>query len=730
MKKRLTYFLMALGLFAAAACNRDNLMTMAVPAPEDSKEIHFLNTSLTKEFPKDAKETYIDVVVVRNDNQGERKIVLQLGGKDAGIFSLKDTLVIEDGAYSASVRVAVDMGRVIAGTSATASLYIIGRDVYLGEDTTYITQYSDKLTMTVSEKLEWEPLMRTTSTGEQVQQTASYNYAQFYEGTDSGLKVEKAIGVDGIFRLLDWAGGVPLVFKRNPDNTCVVPAQKIGYEDVMIADLAVYLADDSFYDSYPCTFDGDATYTFNVIYYTQEGFYGYGEETLVLDKEKDTTPVVTITEDELGTIKLTPNEFCDHFVAGVAMGDISKDPKAQEQLISAIPTGSAGYVGLQTFSNETEYKADFKEGVSTVFVLAYDSENIPVSKLAMHKVINDPDGKHKPSVTVTLNPLEEDPYSTFKWNIKTTNALEIKYFIYSKDFLDYLIENGVYTEQDIFDKFANTLSSEYTLQANSEEGLELFLIGREEGKTYKMMIAVSNDYGQTVYKNIECRAKSHADNFDQTKTIDDFTGMFICNATSYPSSSGNPVETSFRVDVIRESGNKLVMTGFCQEIDYSPSVVGFYDNDKHCVRISGQSLGRYDDYYMVSFGFAGDLYSAVWSPDASIEIGFNENGNLYMREGGEGKYGLDRYGFLLFNSDGSYARYTVGGVMYGGLQMQKLSVTKGAGAIRPSRPVLHEGVPVIMDTHSHGCFLPQAFDEESVKKAGFVEISEKRPARL
>lgn len=713
MKNRLIYILLSLSLLAAAGCGKDNLMPMAKPAPEDSKEIHFLNTTLTKEFPKKAADTHLDVVVARNDNSGERKIVLQLGGRDASIFSLQDTVIIADGAYSATVRVDVDMSRVIAGSSATASLYIIGRDVYLGDETTYITQYSDKLTMTVSERLEWEPLMRTTSTGEEVQQTATYNYAQFYEGADTGLKMEKAVGVDGIFRILDWAGGVPLIFKRNADNSCIVPSQSIGYEDVMIADLAVYLADDSFYATYPCTFDGDRTYTFNVIYYTSDGFYGYGEETLVLDKEEDTTPVVDISATDAGAITLTPNSYCDHYVAGVASGDIASDRKAQEMLMSAIPTGKAGYAELQHFSSETVFEADFKEGVSTVFVLAYDSEGIPAPRLNMYKVVNDPDGKHTPSVTMTLEPSEDDPYSVFEWNVKTSNALTVKYFIYSKDFLDYLIENGVYTEQDIMDNFASLMSADYTRQANSEEGLKLFLVNREEGKTYRMMVAVTNDYGQTVVKNIECRAHSHADEFDLTKTIDDFTGMFICNATSHPT-SGDPSEISFRVDVIREAGNRLVMTGFCQEIDYCPSVVGYYDEEKHCVRISGQSLGRYDDY-MVSFGFAGDLYTAVWSHDASIEIGFNANGNLYMREGGEGKYSLDRYGFLLFNPDGSYARYTIGGVMYGGLQMQKLALTRGAGAISPVKPVLHMGAPSVMDMQSRGCFLPAVMDEASAR---------------
>lgn len=702
-------------LLVASSCDKDNLRETATPAPEDGKEIHFLNTTLAKEFPRNADDTHIDVVLARNDNSGERTVVLQLSGPNASIFSLKDTVVIADGAYSATVRVDVNMKTVVAGASASASLYIVARDVYLGDETTYITQFSDKLTMTVSEKLEWEPLMRRTSSGEEIQQTATYHYAQFYEGSDSGLKMEKAKGVDGIFRVLDWAGGVPLIFKRNPDNRCVVPSQKIGYENVMIADLAVYLSDDSFYDSYPCTFDGDVTYTFNVIYYTSEGFYGYGEETLVLDKEEDTTPAVAISEAEDGSVNMVPNKYCHHYVVGAAAGDITLDAKAQEKIISAIPSGSAGYVDLQTMTGENVFSADFKEGVSTVFVLAYASDGSHAPKLDMFKIVNDPGGKHAPSASMTMAPSENEPYDTFEWNIKTTNALTIKYFIYSKDFLDYLIDNGYYTEEYVMDNFAATLSAEYTAQANSEEGLRLFLYNRDEGKSYKMIVAVTNDYGQTIYERVVARTRSHADEFDVTRTIDDFTGVFICNATSYPSSSGDPKATSFRVDVIREAGNKLVLTGFCQEIDYCPSVVGYYDEEKHCVRISGQNLGFYDENYRVFFGFSGDLYSAVWSPDASVEIGFNANGNIYMRESGDGKYGLDRYGFLLFTPDGSYARYTVGGVMYGALQMQKLSLTKGIGAQRPMTLTFHPGAMSPMSASGSAHFLPLSMNPRDIR---------------
>ena len=211
-------------------------------------------------------------------------------------FSVRDTVVIPDGQYSVEVPVTVNMNAVVLGSSVTASLCIIGRDAELGDDPAYITQYSDFLDLTASFTLEWEPYMRTTESGEQVQQTATYYYSQFYEGYQRGMLVERAKGTTNIFRLLDWGAGVNFFFKVNSDNSVVVPGQSIGYyysgsdEYVYVSDIAQYLGDEAYYDRFPCTFDGKQTFTLNLVYYVTDGMFGYGPEKIVFAGDHDNDP--------------------------------------------------------------------------------------------------------------------------------------------------------------------------------------------------------------------------------------------------------------------------------------------------------------------------------------------------------------------------------------------------------------------------------------------------------
>lgn len=137
------------------------------------------------------------------------------------------------------------------------------------------------MTLSATYELEWETLYRTTGEGEEIPQLATYHYNGYYSGRDSGLEVEKAVGAN-IFRLKDWASGVTFKFVLHDDNTCTVPAQSIGYynsnynEYVYVADMAVYTGNDSAYASYPCTFDGESTFSFYLIYYVSSGYFARG----------------------------------------------------------------------------------------------------------------------------------------------------------------------------------------------------------------------------------------------------------------------------------------------------------------------------------------------------------------------------------------------------------------------------------------------------------------------
>ena len=115
-----------------------------------------------------------------------------------------------------------------------------------------------------------------------------------------------------IFRLKDWASGVTFKFVLHDDNTCTVPAQSIGYynsnynEYVYVADMAVYTGNDSAYASYPCTFDGESTFSFYLIYYVSSGYFAQGTEKLVFDTDIDTTPVVEIAFEGIETTSTRP----------------------------------------------------------------------------------------------------------------------------------------------------------------------------------------------------------------------------------------------------------------------------------------------------------------------------------------------------------------------------------------------------------------------------------------
>ena len=140
--KRYSYIFLSLAaaLFAASSCSQDQLGVTATSNASDSREIHFLQTSLSKEFSQDTKEGTIAVTLGRSGNKGTYRVLLEKSGKDAALFSIKDTVVIPDGQYSVDVPLKVDMSSVILGSSVDVSLAIVGRDAVLGDDSAYIAQ--------------------------------------------------------------------------------------------------------------------------------------------------------------------------------------------------------------------------------------------------------------------------------------------------------------------------------------------------------------------------------------------------------------------------------------------------------------------------------------------------------------------------------------------------------------------------------------------------------------
>lgn len=656
-------------LLSFNACDQEHIGVIADANSSDDKEIHFVQSSLTKEFAQDVKEGEFVVTVARSGNIGTYRVLLQKSGKDAYLFSLRDTVVIPDGKYSVDVPVTVDMSRVVLGSSVSASLYIIGRDAELGEDSAYIGQYSDFLDLTASFILEWEPYMRTTESGEEVQQTATYYYSQFYEGYQRDMKVERAKGTTNIFRLLDWGAGVNFFFKVNKDNSVVVPGQSVGYyysesnEYVYVSDIAQYVGDDSVYSSFPCTFDGKQTFTLNLVYYVSDGMFGYGPEKIVFSGDHDNDPAVEVTYEGDGKFSFEFNSFAVSCKALVIEKDITEDEVELDRIYKQICLGQREDV--RAFSDASQSWTPSAPS-NTLIAVPFDEEGKPGAMVAL-RFTYDPEGAFAPEVTeFSIEPHDRDPYSTIAWRIKTRNAVSVRYIMMEKEMLNYYEENfSAAAVLDIGSKFdADNLAA-----SESDEGLTLYWEGLSEGRSYRLLAEVSNKFGDKIYVTDSTVLASHADSF-LAAGIDDFAGAYIVNADVTTSDSNDVATESFRVDIIKTGDNTVMIKGLSNYNSYSPSIAGTYIPEEHCIRVQSQNLGEFS-YMNVVFGFVGTLYSGIWGQTSSMEFGFCDDGLLHWRTTEGSEMSLTGYKFLLFDWT-SYSGYALADKTYENILMQKL----------------------------------------------------------
>lgn len=656
-------------LLSLVACDQEQIGEMASPNDSDNKEIHFVQKSLVKEFEQGTKEGEFTVVIARNGNKGTYRVLLQKSGKNASLFSVRDTVVIPDGQYSVEVPVTVNMNAVVLGSSVSASLCIIGRDAELGDDPAYITQYSDFLDLTASFTLEWEPYMRTTEDGEQVQQTATYYYTQFYEGYQRGMLVERAKGTTNIFRLLDWGAGVNFFFKVNSDNTVVVPGQSIGYyysgsdEYVYVSDIAQYLGDEAYYDRFPCTFDGKQTFTLNLVYYVTDGMFGYGSEKIVFAGDHDNDPVVAATYEGDGKFSFEFNSFTSSCKAVVVEGDVTGDTAELNKVYKQICLGQRD--DIRTFSDNTQQWTPSVPS-NTLIAVPFDAEGKPGEMIAI-RFTYDPDGTIAPEVLeFSISPYSVDPYSTMVWKIRTRNAASVRYIMMDKDVLDYY--EGNYPLDQILG-IGSKLDADNLAASEGPDGLTLYYQGLSEGGAYRVLAEVTNRYGDKVYVTDSTVLASHADKF-KAVSLDDFVGAYIVNADVKTSSSNQASTESFRVDIIKTGENMVMIKGLCNYSSYSPAITGTYIPEEHSIRVLSQNLGEFS-YMNVVFGFVANLYTGIWGQASSMEFGFCDDGLLHWRTTAGSETSLTGYKFLLFDGT-SYSGYAVGDKTYENILMQKL----------------------------------------------------------
>ncbi len=672
MKRNLRIILLsAFAALASLSCSKEQLGVIASSNADDDKEIHFVQTSMTKEFAQGTEEGTIAVTLARHGNRGTYRVLLQKSGRNADLFSLKDTVVIPDGQYTVDIPVKVNMSDVVLGSSVEASLAIVGRDAELGDDSAYIGKYSDFLSLSASFTLEWEPYMRTTESGEEVQQTATYYFTQFYDGWQSGIPVEVATGTDNIFRLADWANGTHFLFKVDwKKKTVVVPGQSMGYyyessnSYVYVSDLSQYLGTDV-YSNYPCTWDGDRTFTLTLIYYIPDGgYFAYGEEKIVFSGDHDYDPVInSAVYKGDGRFSFDFNEYTASCRALVVSGDISSDSAKVDEVYRQICLGTAENV--RTFTDTTQTWTP-KAGANTLVAVPYDAENKPGKAVAV-RFTYDPEHNLLPEfVECALSVSEDDPYTTALWNLRVRNASSVKYVMSSRDMLDLYEE--YYGLDKVFDALGKSLESGYVEAANSGEGVTLHYTA-EEGTEYRMVVRIANDLGDVVEQSVTVQMRSHSESYE-SRSIEDFVGSYLMSATVTTTDDTSGTDEAFRVDIIKTGENTVSIKGLSNYKSYSPEIAGTYIPEEHCIRLEPQNLGVFS-YMTVVFGFVSNVYTAIWSDSSALEFGFGSDGYVHFRAKAGSEFPVNGYKFLLFDS-GSYSGYAAGDKTYTDLLMMKL----------------------------------------------------------
>lgn len=690
--KNISIYLGTAFLLLCAACSKMQEGNRYTPNKDDSKEIHFIQSSIEKEFAQDARSGIIHVEIARTGSKGTYKVFLTQKGDHSALFSIPSEATFKDGEHSVTVPVEVDLSNFVMGSNYKTTLMISGREANPGDDGAHVSQFTDKVTLSASYELTWEPFMRLNGDGEEIQQLATYHYSLYYSGRDSGLEVEKAVGAD-IYRLKDWASGVTFKFIVHEDNTCTVPAQSIGYfnsnynEYVFVADMAVYTGNDSAYASYPCTFDGKNSFSFYLIYYVSGGYFAQGRETLVFDSEADTTPVVGIeylgiestpTGFKSAKLRFSPNSYARTYKATVVEGDITGDEKRQEEVRRQLIDGTfEGPVPVMTLDSEDESVWNVPRGSYTAVALAYDSVSNPCG-LYSRRFTCDPDN----DLAVRVNEFEfyapqgnpnYSPYSSLVWEMQTSNVTSVKYLCVTADIADYLTKNLGKTLEELTAERGNEVNEEFVANLNTDEGIATAFTSLDQGTSYVLALLMTNQFGDTAFvSKTAATAGYFARDFDQTKTLEDFLGAFSVSATV--TTGSNDTQSTFRMDITRLNDRDVAISGMSDMRDFAPTIFGYYDSDRHMIVVEPQSAGTYGANY-ATLGFSDGL-SIYWGGN-SMAIGYIGD-TLYWAASPYATANVTGYMFLLFSSpetnSSNYLREYVGSKSYSAISMMPLKL--------------------------------------------------------
>lgn len=86
--KNISKYLGAGLLLFTAACSQTQEGDQYTPNKDDAKAIHFIQSSIQKEFPQDAEQGVINVEIARPGNKGAYKVYLATKDDDYELFSV------------------------------------------------------------------------------------------------------------------------------------------------------------------------------------------------------------------------------------------------------------------------------------------------------------------------------------------------------------------------------------------------------------------------------------------------------------------------------------------------------------------------------------------------------------------------------------------------------------------------------------------------------------------
>lgn len=603
-------------MILAGSCNKDADGTLYRPNSDDGKEIHFSVSELSKTFPDGERFGVMEISIVRPGTKGDHEIFLSQMGADEQVFTIPESVVIKDGEYMAVVPVIVDLTKCVKGASYGTNIYISGRDQATGNYGVKNDKYSDAIALSAEIEIGWEPLMRLDAeTGEMVQQTATYNYAGYWKGRSTHLPVEiaRTEGDQTIYRVSSWGtNNVTFTWVVNSDKTCIVPKQNTGIfnssygQYIMVSDYPTNGSSASYtYQSYPCTWDGERTYSFSLIYYREgsTGSFGKGVETIVFEDPADRIASVDITYEGVDStstgfigakLRLTPNGYTGKYDVDIFNGvDTSAEP-----------------VLSQTLFEESRVSWNLSKGPHAVRAIAFDTEGVPGDTTVLTFTF-DPDSTFCVQVQdFTFITDDEEPTSSIRGKIQTKNLVRGYYSCMTEAGWTSTLKKQTKEE---YLRTRTPMSDDFITKANSKSGRTIKYNGLSSNTVYILAMLLENEYGEAILveRSVKTASKSEdsgVDAFDKTATLDSFIGSYLMTC-GVGSSKSSATEMTFRTDITKMNDNKVIISGLASPIaGFEPEAVAYFDSQRHCLVLDPQSVGKYDGCYAQLAMYTGSSY--------------------------------------------------------------------------------------------------------------------------